>query len=182
MPAQPRQRLFFALWPPQSIRQRLWQVSEGLPLPSTVRRTVPANLHLTLLFLGSVTSEQRQCLQNLSSPMSIKRFELIIDSVGTWQRPGILWLGSSRWLPALADLAAALGQHAGDCGIDLEEREFVPHITIARNSSGPVADNSKLEANSICRWPVDGFSLMRSVSRPQAVVYEEIKSWRLISD
>ncbi|MGH8519928.1 MAG: 2'-5' RNA ligase family protein, partial [Gammaproteobacteria bacterium] len=61
----PTQRLFFALWPSEEARSSLAEVTASLH----VRRAKPVpaeNLHITLLFLGSVTAQTRTCAEAIA--------------------------------------------------------------------------------------------------------------------
>ena len=52
-----KQRLFFALWPGDSVRSQLGEVSRQW----TRRPIAEEKLHMTLVFLGDRDAEQRQC-------------------------------------------------------------------------------------------------------------------------
>lgn len=47
-------RLFFALWPPDDLRQRLDEQAHQFPVEGRARRVPARNLHVTLAFIGEV--------------------------------------------------------------------------------------------------------------------------------
>lgn len=103
------QRLFFALELPDSLQQQLvrWRAEnfaedDGKPVAA-------ANLHLTLAFLGEVSSETSQKLQQLAARIVQPGFTLNLDDAGHWPRPGVVWLGCQRAPPriiAVSEFAA----------------------------------------------------------------------------
>ena len=66
------ERLFFALWPDDELRQTLKHHCKPLLRHSGGRPVALDNLHITLAFLGSVDSGQRQCVGAGSGVLSIR--------------------------------------------------------------------------------------------------------------
>ena len=69
-----RVRLFFALWPPEEVRQALWR--SGAPLREACRGQPVAkrNLHLTLLFLGGVDEDRLEDIEADAAGVSVQPF------------------------------------------------------------------------------------------------------------
>jgi len=84
------ERLFFALWPGEAQCQALAQVQRQLPVPFG-RPTHPLDIHLTLVFLGPATPEQRQCAEAAAGRVQNPSFEVILDRVGSFPRARVLW-------------------------------------------------------------------------------------------
>ncbi|MDX1656718.1 MAG: RNA 2',3'-cyclic phosphodiesterase [Candidatus Competibacteraceae bacterium] len=166
------QRLFLALWPDAKLRQAIHQlvrqrVREG-------RRVRPENLHMTLVFLGATDPERLTCYEQVLEGIEVPHLEMTLDSLGWWRRPAILWLGSSRPLPALTELVMELGKRLENCGFTLESRPFRPHITLARAFPGPVADHPPLPP---LHWSTDHLVLCRSLIREDGVHYQILRCW-----
>lgn len=170
-------RIFFALWPQADIRRQLYHCAGEL-LPDKVRRVAEHNLHLTLVFIGQVTDEQRVCYQQIAGQISAKSFELEIDSTLSFARARVCCLGATSTVPGLQALLKQLQQATADCGYQPQTRPFVPHVTIARPCRSL---NAGKLATSI-HWPVTSFSLLQSCSTPQGVLYRELQQWPLLSN
>ncbi|MGH8468732.1 MAG: RNA 2',3'-cyclic phosphodiesterase [Gammaproteobacteria bacterium] len=173
----PTQRLFFALWPNEQVRSGLAEVMASLH----VRRAKPVpaeNLHITLLFLGSVTAQTRICAEKIAEGIAGHPFELSLDQIGFWPQSGILWLGARELPEILAALARDLRHGIADCGIDLDARPFKPHVTLMRKAlvvrrEWPLATVA---------WRVDHFALVESKTNPNGARYQVLRSWRLGAD
>ena len=169
------QRLFFALWPAEDL-QRQWHRQAGTMLAGVPGRRVEAhNLHVTLVFLGSVTHAVRECLEQAVAGIHAAPFTLVLDTAGYWRKPRIVWLGCSELPAALGLLVRALNATATDCGLTPDTRTYSPHLTVARKvRSDP---GGLLPAQLI--WPVQGFALMESLSRPEGVFYRPLRMWNM---
>lgn len=171
-----KERLFFALWP-EAGQQRAWAQAarEWLP-PRTGRLVAAENLHLTLLFAGEVTLEQRHCLEQMADAVRGEPFVLQFDRSGYWRRPQVVWWGCSQTPAALLGLAQALQAVAQQCGIAVDERPYAAHLTLARKVRRPPAPINP----DVTEWLVDRFVLVRSQLSPKGSVYEPLRSWMLV--
>jgi 2'-5' RNA ligase len=132
-------RAFIALDLSSEISQRLDQISSDLKkrLPPNVVRWVPAqNIHLTLKFLGDVSTTNLVSLQNMLQVESdnILPFELSVGSVGAYpnlHRPRVVWVGVTA-PEALSALQHNIEMAANRLGYPLEDRLFSPHLTLGR--------------------------------------------------
>ena len=171
---EPRQRLFFALWPDAAVRARLDQAGKEL-LGKRVKRVPAANLHLTLAFAGAVTAPVRHCLQAAAGEVRCPAFKLSIEHVGHWSRPRIFWLGPVHAPPALWTLAGALRTALGDCGLQTETRPYQPHVTLARKIARP-PEQARIDPVD---WSIRHFSLVESVTGARAASYTLLATWEL---
>ena len=172
--AEPRQRLFFALWPNAAVRTALAQSSQAL-LGKRVRRVPEANLHITLAFVGPVTAVVRQCLEQQAAQIRGTPFELTLEHVGHWARPRILWAGPRHTPPALWSLVGGLNSAFDACGLARETRPWQAHVTLARKISRPPVAT----AIEPILWSISNFCLVESVGGPQGVSYRIVASWTL---
>jgi len=169
-----RQRLFFALWPDAAVRQALAKTSREL-LGPRVKRVPTENLHITLAFAGPVTAVVRDCLVAAAGGIHAAPFELVINHVGHWPRPRILWAGPSHTPAGLWSLVEALNQAFESCGLQRETRPFQAHVTLARKvgrapppvTVAPVA------------WSISNFSLVESVTDARGACYRRLVTWKL---
>lgn len=125
-----RQRLFFALWPPADVAERIAEIGRTLDGPGT---TVPRDkLHVTLAFHGACDAAEREALIARAERVTIAPFDLVFDRLDGFDKPRLIWLGLSRPPAALFELAEFLRADT------LDPRAFVPHITLQRKA-GPIA-------------------------------------------
>ncbi len=164
-------RLFFALWPDQSIRKRCISVMEQLKIYG--RPVDPNNLHVTLLFLGATDPEQEQVLSKAASKTSLTPITLVFDQISYWKKPAICCLSSREVDRAAILLAEQLRDTAVAIGMEVDLRLFKPHITLLRKSrSIPV-----LTIRPIV-WQTNRFCLVESSATQSGVSYRVIESWQ----
>ena len=131
-------------------------------------------LHMTLVFLGMVTTAQQAHLINAAARLSGNRFMMEIDRSGWWKRPRILWLAPGQVPDALSVLQSELARLALACGVDIETRPYLPHITLAHKANTAV----NIEFRPI-HWRVHDFCLFESITRMGYVEYKIIQCWPL---
>ena len=128
-------RLFVALDIDEAILQRLDDyVRTLMPQAPGVRFVRSNTYHVTLKFLGEVKKADEICerLRRVRSP----EVSLSIGGVGFFpseRAPRVFWAGIES--DALAGLAQSVGEALEPLGFT-PEREFHPHLTLARNGSG----------------------------------------------
>ncbi|MFN2368556.1 MAG: RNA 2',3'-cyclic phosphodiesterase [Desulfurivibrionaceae bacterium] len=129
-------RLFIAIDPPSEQRERIGSLHAGLP---GVRWTAPEQIHLTLRFIGE-TDEMlfRQISANLAT-IRTEPLNLKIRGIGQFppRRPArILWLGLAP-NEQLLQLRNRIETTLVQSGLESEDQQFAPHITIARFRKAP---------------------------------------------
>jgi len=169
-----RRRLFFALWPDDTLRATLDATGKALT-GKRIRRVPVENLHLTLAFVGPATAAVCDCLEQSAAAIRLPPFELTLDHAGCWPRPRILWIAPTRVPPGLWALAGALRNVLAGCGVEPEARGFQAHVTIARK----YAQGEPGTAFTAVPWPVSRFCLVQSVSAESGVVYRPLRCWPL---
>lgn len=152
-----RKRLFFALWPASDVRAAIVAATTSAVAQGAGRSTRPDNLHITLVFLGTVENGQVRAITRAAQAVGGARFELTLTRLGYWYRSRIVWLAPARTPEALAGLAQALADAMRDLGLKLEKRRYRPHVTLARRA-GPVTHGS-IEPIA---WAVHEFVLVES--------------------
>ena len=136
-------RLFVALHISQEIRDAIANLARELkPLDETWKWTRSENLHVTLKFLGETPADKLHAVkESLSGVPADLPFSLKFNSLGFFpnvRRPRVLWVGLDA-PPALAKLAHAIDESLAKIGIPPEEREFSPHLTLARTKEGRIS-------------------------------------------
>lgn len=178
MPAEvavpvPTQRLFFALWPQQELREQLARLTRDVSAHG--RPVADHNLHLTLVFLGNIIADTRNCLSAAAAGLHVPRFTLTLDQSGYWPKPRILWLGASHVPDALVALVDGLNAALTKCGLTPESRGYQPHITLLRKAERP---QGELLVKPL-EWKAESFCLVESSNETDGVVYRILNSWNL---
>lgn len=184
-------RAFIAIDLPKSIQDsienqtsRLRQgVGNGL-----VRWVPPVNMHLTLKFIGSISTSHVDFLKQMltQAAESHSPFDLQIGGIGSFpnsKRPRVIWVG----IHAPADLAALqknIEAGAARLGYEKEERSFSPHLTLGRvRSDIAPADLQKIRSTldnfqlgSIGSARIDAVHLYKSDLHSDGSVYTKLFS------
>ncbi|WP_157957559.1 RNA 2',3'-cyclic phosphodiesterase [Salinicola halophyticus] len=152
-------RLFFALWPDDTVRRALAAEAErlaprcgGYPLPSE-------NMHVTLAFLGSVDASRLEALVDLTRAWPTLNGEWTLDRLGHFPKPRIVWAGSRTPNEALLTLDAELWQALSGHGFTAPQRDFTPHVSLIRQADR-AAPHSRLAAPLL--WRFDHLALVES--------------------
>ena len=135
-------RTFIGIAPDPAARQALAACVRALaPLLGRELRWIgPANLHITLAFLGEVQPPQRQALSHLLQTLALDHggFELRLDRliyIPGRRRPRVLaWRIDPH--PALLALQQDLYKALAAQGMAVPDRRFMPHLSIARVRAG----------------------------------------------
>jgi len=131
-------RAFIAIELPANIKDTVSKIQDrlktNLPKVSWVK---PNNLHLTLKFLGEVSSQQLDDINQITAETvkTITGFEIKLDSLGAFPNPAfarIIWIGSQQLPKPLEQIVEQLETRLAGLGIPKEERPFRAHITIGR--------------------------------------------------
>ena len=165
-----RPNLFYALWPDDATRAALarWQTHlHGRPI-----RTY--NLHLTLAFLGPQQETVLPALSSLLALLDSPPIELTIDRLGYFRKIRIAWAGTHAVPPVLSALRESLVQELTDATIPFDNKEFRPHITLARDA--PLPTDLPLEP---FLWRADHLALARSPLPGEKPAYQLLASRRL---
>lgn len=140
----------------------------------------PANLHLTLQFLGATpegtVSKINTALENLAKEHT--GFDAEISGTGYFPkptRPRVLWLGVNGNIQPLTALGNAVRKTMTILGFPPDENEFTPHITIGRikypRKAAPDVGTFLTAKFDSLSWNPKYFHLMHSELFPNGPVY-----------
>jgi RNA 2',3'-cyclic 3'-phosphodiesterase len=97
-----------------------------------LRWSRPESWHVTLQFLGSVSEEQYGCLVERLRAVKARPVSVHLEGVGMFERAGVLFAGV-KTTPELVTLQERVVEATKPCGFVGEEREYRPHVTLARS-------------------------------------------------
>ncbi|MCK9606431.1 MAG: RNA 2',3'-cyclic phosphodiesterase [Methylomonas sp.] len=165
-------RLFFALWPDQNTRRQCQQLCRGM---HSFGKPVSANnLHVTLVFLGSVDAVRQQAVSNAAGQIAIEAFCLRFDRIEFWKKPAIVCLRAEPADTVLLNWVTALTVAAVQNRIPVDQRPYKPHVTLLRKAK----QLPRAEFEPII-WQADSFCLVESSSTPAGVEYRVLQRWGL---
>ncbi|MFI3198602.1 MAG: RNA 2',3'-cyclic phosphodiesterase [Methylococcaceae bacterium] len=167
-------RLFFALWPDQQIRLNLVRLNQSIEAKG-FKPVQPHNLHATLVFLGSVDAASELLIKYSVRDILAKPFVLMFDQLSYWNKPKILCLTCSHTSAEVALLVTALNREVISCGLQIDPRPYLPHITLARHAH--YLPDITIEP---IIWRAEAFVLAESCSEPSGVNYKVRQEWAFI--
>ena len=171
--APSKARVFFALWPDEDIQARLLRQGCELHRRLHGKLTRQESIHLTLAFLGDVTSEGLVLANEAAAGAQFDSFALSVDRGGCWRHNNVGWVAPSSVPDALHALANSLADRLRAAGFELEDRPYSPHITLVRKAHCRPLD-LRLDA---VEWPVRDFVLVESQLDALGSRYTVIGRW-----
>ncbi|MEM4725212.1 MAG: RNA 2',3'-cyclic phosphodiesterase [Candidatus Hadarchaeum sp.] len=183
-------RTFVAIELDERLKNALRQVQEELkraPISRIGRWVAPDGIHLTLKFLGNVSSErvpeitraiERGC-------RSFTPFSISLSQPGFFpnaRRLRVVWVGVDGDIETLLQLQRAVESELNAIGFPPEKRGFQPHLTLARIRDYARPNEREEMAKCIGAIQVDSSAsmlvrevhLIRSDLRPTGAVYTRL--------
>ena len=133
-----RIRTFLAVDLGEAAREALAGLLSALKKQApTVKWIRPENLHWTLAFLGEVEEARIEDAHQacLTATQTTPAFTLALGALGRFPAKGsprVIWLGLSQGAEALSALQARLSESLKEKDFQMEDREFLPHLTLGR--------------------------------------------------
>jgi len=173
-------RVFFALWPDDAVRAQISKaitphINSFCEKQPTARPIPVANFHITLAFIGNVSSETLFCLCEQANKINGQSFSLTLGHINYWSEPKIIWLGCDNLPDGLDKLFHTLQTNLVQCDYHSTNKTYTPHITILRNAKQALPEK---KINPI-KWGVEQFVLVESLQSAQGTEYKIIKHWAL---
>ncbi|WP_435204233.1 RNA 2',3'-cyclic phosphodiesterase [Micromonospora sp. bgisy143] len=191
-------RLFVAVCPPVEAVNHLGaqiarlRVGAAAAAGARVRLVDPADLHLTLAFLGDVETVR---LVDVESALGLAadRFRAGLEAPPRLRLGGggvfgdgrrmVLWVDARGDVEPLHELARLVRERLRVAGLPYDEKPFRPHLTVARpgdrmDPAAVEADRTDLNEYAGPEWPATEVLLMRSQQRA-GPRYERVATWAL---
>lgn len=171
---------------PAQIRLQLanYYLNLGKILPKqNIKPVETDNFHITLYFLGDQSEERVKKISQAAERAvdGWRKFNLTLDGLNAFpckKFPRILVLNVKGG--DLQNLRHRLGRELKTAGIEIDERPWHAHITLARIASGEIsfAELEKIKIPAI-EWPVASAELMQSHLNEAGAKYKIIKTFAL---
>ena len=186
-------RTFIAIELTREIQDVLKTTQEALRKSGgDVKWVKPENIHLTLKFLGELTENKIDLVKAAmrKSLIGFKNFSFQLDVVGAFpkiENPKIIWVGISTGKLEIGQLVTTLGNNLESLGVEKEERDFAPHITIGRlrSSVNRFALTQMIKNHLLpphLEQKAGQVILFKSTLTSQGPIYEAIEKFALIKD
>ena len=187
-------RSFIAIELPDELKLGLSQLEARLKVGKQpgVKWVDPQGIHLTLKFLGSITTDRISEITKAieEAVQGISPFHLEVKNLGVFpnlRRVQVAWVGISGEVDKLNQLQKRIDFNLARLGFAPESRPFTPHLTLARlrnQASSPerqrfgqlIADTKSEITYSL---EVKAISLMRSQLTREGAIYSRINSVKL---
>ena len=153
-------------------------------ISSPIRWVKPENVHFTLKFIGEVSEEKYAQIEKRLSEAEFNTgpFDLRLTGCGKFGRGNtlnIFWIGIAPSDP-LAQVFNKIENTLAKIGIEKENRQFKPHITVGRNKKNFnfKSFSELIEENSdqlISEFNVGHFQVFKSQLRPEGPIYTILK-------
>jgi 2'-5' RNA ligase len=185
-------RLFLAVPLDEAVRDALLDAGRRVKPALPGGRWCGSNaLHLTLRFFGTLPLDR---VEDIDTAVRLaiegrEAFDLRVQGVGGFPRleaPRVLWAGVSDGSAPLVELAGTLNAAFGAAGLGMEERAFVPHVTLARFKRRAHLDPAVLEAavrgaqdHDFGVSPCETLVLYASELTPSGPLYTRVAHWTL---
>ena len=191
-------RIFIAINLPEKVKTELEKLGKEIEslFPPKLNRGMfrwvkKENLHITLLFIGNVRDEEIPKISQIVKDVaqSQKPFSLRIEKVsyGPPKKipPRLIWVEVER-KPELSEIAKKLKKEMAESGIlrKVEQREFSPHITLARIKSFwwkrmEPEERPEIEREIALDFEVNSIEIMESKLKKTGAEYTALESAKL---
>ncbi len=175
-------RLFIGIGLPAPVADELAKSARKLISTAStakIRWTPPANMHVTLSFLGQVHEARLDVIQQALATIRAPRMKLALNGFGTFERAGVLYANIAP-SPALLSLAEQVVSAMQAIGFPREDRPYSPHVTLARTRDR-LRLRSDAEDDPAVHATFDAleFRLYQSLTLPGGAQYEVLRSFPL---
>ncbi len=195
-PREPSLRLFFACWPDAQMQVAFAHAARKAVKASGGQPVSMKNIHLTLVFLGSVPESRLSAVTSVARrvaaefPRDALPFEFEFQRLEYWKSPQVLCAvptietaqgasaqaaGAPRSAQALAE---ALRDELVSAGFSPDLKPFRAHVTLARK----VKRASRELDMQTALWFFKDFALVESRTEPQGAVYRVLERFALTAE
>ena len=186
-------RLFVAVDLPEDVREALHRLQSDLRQQelSGLRWGRPEGVHLTLKFLGETPTERVPAIEGAlaTALLGTEPFRLALGAPGTFggrRGPRVVWLDITGDVQRLRGHQAAVERAMVGVGFAPEERQYSPHLTLARVPQPPRPGTAERVSRALeavepprAEFEVREIVLIRSRLQPGGAEYERLAGFPL---
>ncbi len=193
-------RAFFAVDLPASIADAVADAQRPLAKEPGIDPVNPEDAHVTLKFLGEIDEDSDgdedsgdvalgdvvEAGERAVERADVEPFECHVRGYGVFPHLGyvsVVWVGIDEGASELTRIHEALEAETTALGVDPEDHEFTPHVTIARmrdaRGKERVQDVVRGCEPDVGRFEVTELRLTESTLTPDGPVYETVEAFDL---
>jgi len=152
-----------------------------------VKWVAPEGTHLTIKFLGNISTDQIPKITGIMKTAAAKvpPLELKLGGLGMFpseHRPRVIWVALDGNTEPLAKMQRDIEQALAPLGFPPENRAFTPHLTLGRVRDNATPDERREIASVIKDKKIDyeatftlrELSLMKSTLTPTGAIYNRL--------
>ena len=151
-------------------------------MKTSLRWVAPAQVHLTLVFLGGVDAEGvASVVEIVGGAVDVPPFDMVLQGAGVFPprgAPRVLWIGVADGAVELMRMQRELVARVAALGIAVDDRPFHPHLTIGRWRESRPADRERTiqaaSSGSLARVRVGYATLYESRLSPAGATYRAL--------
>ncbi len=173
-------RLFIALQIPHPLRHILHSMGRGIP---GARPVAEEQIHLTLRFIGEVEGSVFKDIGEHLQYVDFSPFAMRLKGVGYFPprgNPRVIWAGVEPQ-KTIIRMRNSIEKQLIACGLNPENRKFMPHITLARLQHCPkkrlgkfLAGNAFFETDE---FTIKDFHLYSSILSSNGAIHSLERSY-----
>jgi 2'-5' RNA ligase len=138
------------------------------------------NMHFTLLFLGEISEDMAERIQNELKTIQFDSFDISFEGIGAFPKPKfprVVWIGVRNGANQLKDLAKTVEEKLSPLGFK-SDKEFKPHITMFRikNKIGDITDElAKYSGEKFGSQKISEIKFKKSILTPSGPIYSDLQ-------
>ena len=156
------------------------------PLAFNTRWVRPESMHLTLKFLGEVSTTRLDSVKERLTTIERSAFKVTVSGVGFFPNmrvPRVFWVDVGS--QGLEQLARDVDNQMTELDFPRERRKFTPHLTLARSRRDGRMNRDMVQAAEKFRnhdfgiFTADRFHLYESQLDPSGAIYKKLGDYPL---
>ena len=168
----------------QTIIRRLTEAQGMLTnTGADLKQVKPQNIHLTVRFLGNISSPMVDAIYEEMKHVSFAPFTIELRGLGAFPKlsyPRVVWAGIRKGADELTNVFEQLEPRLRGLGFKPDNKGFSPHLTIARvrtgrNKTQLIKLVQELEDYEFGAVKAECLRLKKSVLTPQGPVYTTLR-------
>lgn len=178
-------RSFIAIETNEETRKNIIDLQRDLKQTGADLKIVnPENIHLTLRFLGNVSENRLELVKDaMNKAITISPFKIGVEGTGVFPKLSfirVIWAGVEKGEEETRAIRDSLDKKLDEINHPPPDKEFTPHLTIARVKSGKAKDKliSKIKENSDREFGsinVTDITLKKSELTPDGPIYTTLE-------
>ena len=182
-------RAFIAIELPDEVKETVALIIKRLRPAQYryVKWVAPTGTHLTIKFLGNISSDQLPQITDImkTAAQKVPLIELRLGGLGMFpneQRPRVIWVALEGNTEPLAIMQREIEKALEPLGFATENRAFTPHLTLGRVRDNASSDDRKEIGGVVKTKKIDydasftlrELSLMKSTLTPTGAIYNRM--------